>query len=198
MSVIQAGNTTTTSLIYTGDTTGNLVFTTGGSNTTALTLANNQAATFAGALATALQGITSGSLPAGTVLQVVQGSTSATTATSSSSYIASGLSGTITPKFSTSKIFVILSSGVRSPSLSWLNVALFKNGSQLVRISDGLHYRISGSSDVTTQLNYSYLDSPATTSATTYALYFAVQGGGTGSINPDGNPMTIILMEVAA
>lgn len=48
MSVIQAGNTTTTSLIYTGDTTGNLVFTTGGANTVALTLANTQAATFAG------------------------------------------------------------------------------------------------------------------------------------------------------
>lgn len=47
MSVIQAGNTTTTSLIYTGDTTGNLVFTTGGANTVALTLANTQTATFA-------------------------------------------------------------------------------------------------------------------------------------------------------
>jgi hypothetical protein len=48
MSVIQAGNTTTTSLVYRGDTTGNLVFTTGGANTVALTLANTQAATFAG------------------------------------------------------------------------------------------------------------------------------------------------------
>jgi hypothetical protein len=43
MSVIQAGNTTSTSLIYTGDTTGNLVFTTGGANTAALTLTNAQA-----------------------------------------------------------------------------------------------------------------------------------------------------------
>ena len=50
MSVIQAGNTTTTSLIYTGDTTGNLVFTTGGANTVALTLANTQAATFSGSV----------------------------------------------------------------------------------------------------------------------------------------------------
>jgi hypothetical protein len=52
MSIIQAGNTTTTSLIYTGDTTGNLVFTTGGANTTALTLSNTQAATFAGSVNT--------------------------------------------------------------------------------------------------------------------------------------------------
>ena len=47
MSVISAGNTTTTTLTQTGDTTGNLVFTTGGSNTVALTLNNAQVATFA-------------------------------------------------------------------------------------------------------------------------------------------------------
>jgi hypothetical protein len=46
MSVIQAGNTTSTSLIYTGDTTGNLVFTTGGANTVALTVDNVQSANF--------------------------------------------------------------------------------------------------------------------------------------------------------
>jgi hypothetical protein len=50
MSVIQAGNTTTTSLIYTGDTTGNLVFTTSGGNLTALTLDNNQISTFSSSI----------------------------------------------------------------------------------------------------------------------------------------------------
>jgi hypothetical protein len=47
MSYIAAGNTTTTALTTYADTTGNLVFTTGGANTTALTLSNTQAATFA-------------------------------------------------------------------------------------------------------------------------------------------------------
>lgn len=60
MSVIQAGNTTTTSLIYTGDTTGNLVFTTGGANTVALTLSNTQSATFANSVA--ISGSTSGAV----------------------------------------------------------------------------------------------------------------------------------------
>lgn len=46
MSVISAGNTTTTTLTQTGDTTGNLVFTTGGANAVALTLDNAQTATF--------------------------------------------------------------------------------------------------------------------------------------------------------
>jgi len=48
MSTISAGTTTTTALTQTGDTTGNLVFATGGSNTTALTIDNTQKATFAG------------------------------------------------------------------------------------------------------------------------------------------------------
>ena len=82
MSVIQAGNTTTTSLIYTGDTTGNLVFTTGGANATALTLSNTQSATFANAItATAL--IPSGStiptngiyLPSANTVAISTGST---------------------------------------------------------------------------------------------------------------------------
>lgn len=47
MSVIAAGNTVSTGFTVSGDTTGNLVFTTGGSNTVALTLANTQVATFA-------------------------------------------------------------------------------------------------------------------------------------------------------
>jgi hypothetical protein len=50
MSTISAGNTTTTSIRITGDTTGNLVFATGGANATALTLSNTQAATFANAV----------------------------------------------------------------------------------------------------------------------------------------------------
>ena len=53
MSVISASNTLSTSVVITGDTTGNLVFTTGGSNTVALTLDNAQNATFAGKIASA-------------------------------------------------------------------------------------------------------------------------------------------------
>jgi hypothetical protein len=59
MSVISAGNTTTTSLTQTADTSGNLVFTTGGANTVALTLTNTQGATFAGTV-TATGGVVVG------------------------------------------------------------------------------------------------------------------------------------------
>ena len=47
-------------------------------------------------------------LPAGSVLQVVQGSINATATSASSTYANTGLTATITPKFSTSKILVLL------------------------------------------------------------------------------------------
>jgi hypothetical protein len=50
MSVISSGTTLTTALVQTGDTNGNLVFKTGASGTTALTLGSDQSATFAGAV----------------------------------------------------------------------------------------------------------------------------------------------------
>ena len=51
MSVISAGNTASTAVVISGDTIGNLVFTTGGANTTALTIDTSQNATFAGGIA---------------------------------------------------------------------------------------------------------------------------------------------------
>ena len=57
MSYIASGNTVTTSIKISGDTTGNLIFTTSGANTTALTLDTAQTATFAGSVS--LSNITS-------------------------------------------------------------------------------------------------------------------------------------------
>jgi hypothetical protein len=50
MSNIIAGNTVTTAITITGDTTGNLVFVTGGANTTALTVDTNQVSAFNGSI----------------------------------------------------------------------------------------------------------------------------------------------------
>ena len=67
MSTISAGNTTTTSIVVTGDTTGNLIFTTSGANTTALTLDTTQTATFAGNVAITSTGFIQ--IPTGTTAQ---------------------------------------------------------------------------------------------------------------------------------
>jgi hypothetical protein len=58
MSTISASTLTTTALVYTADTTGALVFKTGATPTTALTLAADQSATFAGTVNFATAGFT--------------------------------------------------------------------------------------------------------------------------------------------
>jgi hypothetical protein len=237
MSTISAGTTSTTALVSTGDTTGNLILATGATPTTALTLnSTTQAATFAGAVnfaswttatrpASPVVGqmgyntttgnfdmyiagawttnissstgvVLSSQMPVGSVIQVVAATTGSAVSTTSPTFITTGLTGTITPKFSTSKIFVVLSGEVRADANHWMQTALYKNGSILTNITAGLHYRFD--TDSTTQLNYSYLDSPATTSATTYALYFNAQAGGTVSFNIDLGTACITLMEIAA
>ena len=140
--------------------------------------------------------ITSAQMPAGSVIQSVQGTTGSNVNTSAGTFITTGLTATITPQLSTSKILVILSCEMRTDPNKWMQTALYRNGSAQVYISTGLHY--INASTITTQLAYSYLDSPATTSATTYALFFNSQSGGVAAFNPDGCTATINLLEIRA
>jgi len=202
MSVIQAGNTTTTSLIYTGDTTGNLVFTTGGANTTALTITNAQAATFAGTLTTASQGIAFASLPTGSVLQVVGSTYSTQTSTSSTSYVSTSLTASITPKFSTSKIFIIVNTAIISTGVPNNDVYLTIYRGASTNLGGGSQSSLTGqesgsTATLWTPASINYLDSPATTSSTAYTLYFKVNGG-TGYAFWGPTLSTITLMEIAA
>ena len=51
------------------------------------------------------------------------------------------------------------------------------------------------------QASFTYLDSPATTSATTYKMQIAVETAGSGSYiacTPGGSPSTITLFEIGA
>ena len=124
---------------------------------------------------------------AGAVLQVVQATYSTQTTVASSTYTDTGLSVSITPKFSTSKVLVFASvvadmqkstassqgggiSIVRNSTTVW---APNPNGSSqpytwYTQIGTG------SSIELTTVMNLNYLDSPATTSAITYKIQGAV------------------------
>lgn len=131
------------------------------------------------------------------ILQVVQGTTVTTTSTTSATYSDTGLTATITPQSSSSQILVLITQGV------YLDVAGTDAGFQLVKgstslvINAGVGYGTASANLVTWSLNY--LDSPATTSATTYKTQFR-RIGGTGTVYSqiNGNRGTIILMEVSA
>jgi hypothetical protein len=136
---------------------------------------------------------------AGQVLQVVQSSASAQDTTTGNSFIASSLSASITPKFANSKILIQVSSICTNTGNGQGNYTIYRGATNLAGGSQNsfiFYFSSSGYSFV--PITMVYLDSPATTSATTYAVYFKTQTGSTstvfGSTNVAG---TITLTEIA-
>jgi len=156
-------------------------------------------------------------LPAGSVLQTVSTSWSTTTAVTATSYTAiTGASLAITPKFSTSKILVMLnlSLKVNDSNTAYANGALqILRGSTLISgtvPTDGtgsfeVGNYVGGSSAI--EMNHRYtnnvVDSPSTASATTYSVKGKVYGsaGGIVTVNASGaggaGTSSLILMEIA-
>lgn len=149
----------------------------------------------------AISKIESAGLGAGTVLQVVQGSTTSNTSTTSTSFVASSLSATITPKFSTSKILAVVSSTATQVTQNKNSTyTIYRNGTNLGGgATTGLsYYEIGAAPYQWIPMTMSYLDSPATTSAATYTVYLKVASGGTAYVNIGDISNTITLMEIAA
>ena len=150
------------------------------------------------------QVIPKAALPTGSVLQVVTATYSTATSTTSATLADTGLTATITPLFSTSKILVLVhqNGGVKGGSASFPNcsitLALLRNASILTypNIRAGLTGLVTDL--YLTSISTAYLDSPATTSATTYKTQYAnYQAGGTIYLQLVGETSTITLMEIA-
>lgn len=120
----------------------------------------------------------------GKVLQVVQATSTTDTTVSSTTYTDSGLSASITPTVSTSKVLVLVN---QATTIGNTSTGTSGGAVQIVRDStavfvptnkyDSIYYSFSvpsGSLDMRSQIALSYLDSPATTSATTYKTQGAV------------------------
>ena len=143
----------------------------------------------------------SSNMPTGSVLQVVNAVSSAQASTTGGTYVASPITATITPKFATSKILVLINNTEAQKSnaaaLNRIKMNLCRNGSQVIEFhSDLLFTNAAGVN--TGSSSFSYLDSPATTSATTYKTQFA-SNGGTGAVYVQNSnlPSVITLMEIA-
>jgi ribosomal protein S17E len=139
-------------------------------------------------------------LPTGSVLQVVNAACDIETSNSSGTQIATGLTATITPKFSTSKILVIamLNGATKNTNNTSITSYLTKNAGNLKIMSYvGAGNNSNGFNEVGT-IGINYLDSPATTSATTYACTFASQqSNAIVYMQIYGATSTITLMEIA-
>jgi len=138
-------------------------------------------------------------LPTGSVLQVVQANTTTEVSTTSSSYVNTGFSASITPTSATSKILILGSVIVRVPSNNgnYQHNIYRNNSTALAPVAfRGLIQCRGGNYDQTPA--FMYLDSPNTTSSTSYNWYHKSEAGGTAWFAIDNSFAQITLMEIAA
>jgi len=131
------------------------------------------------------------------ILQVVSATTTTNVASSTSTYVSTTLSANITPQSTSSKILVIVNHSVYTyPSATGGGMILRRDSTNLQVFAD-VGYN-SGAANLTT-FGTMYLDSPSSTSAISYNT-IQNRGIGTGQFftQINGNPGTIILMEVSA
>ena len=116
---------------------------------------------------------------AGCVLQVVNATYSTEVSTTSGTFQDTGLTATITPKFSTSKILVIWAiNGTYSNTGIGIETNLVRTSTQIVYTENLAAREGTGSTDAGSGTSGgTYLDSPATTSATTYKCQYRSRNG---------------------
>jgi hypothetical protein len=143
----------------------------------------------------------------GKVLQVVQGTITVSTSTTSSSFVDSGLTATITPSSTSSRILVLVTmpSGQMSRSGAatgnYGEFKLVRGATNLSTAGIGtLNYASSSGQAFYNSPSFSQLDSPSTTSATTYKVQYSTSTTNGTIYVHDGTSGTsaIILMEIGA
>jgi hypothetical protein len=138
---------------------------------------------------------------AGCVLQVVNATYSTSTSNSSTTYADTGLTASITPKFSTSKILVLVSqNGLYKSSVNSqnaLNVKLLRNSTSISIFGVAMGFTATALDNIVSA-STCYLDSPATTSATTYKTQFANYSNSANVfVQANSDTSTITLLEIA-
>lgn len=130
---------------------------------------------------------------AGNVLQVVQAVKTDTFSTASTSFVdVTGLSVSITPTNTTSKILTMFSLPASSTASAGWYCNLVRDGTNIV-VGDAAGSRVQTtvSSYITPvsqsfSMSFQYLDAPSTTSAITYKLQLKAQSGFTAYVNRSG------------
>ena len=142
-------------------------------------------------------------MPSGHIIQLVTNTHSTAVTISGSTYADSGLTCQITPKFSTSKIFITVSQHFRlhhATADSGAGWKIFRDSTEVKasNVNYAVYIYQEGSDAVDSRgwQTYNYLDSPSTTSAITYKTQISKYGSGTAIVQDNNNPSTMTLMEI--
>ena len=161
---------------------------------------NNQVLTADSAQALGLKWATPSS--GGKVLQVVMGTTTTTVSNSTTTYADTTLTATITPSLNTSKVLVLVmhtdvlkDSGNQDSAMA---LRLMRGATELFYFESELGWQQT-STRISLASGTNYLDSPATTSATTYKTQFKnLVAAASVKVQYTNATSTIILMEIGA
>jgi hypothetical protein len=135
------------------------------------------------------------------ILQVVNTTTTAQTASSSATYANTGLSLSITPQSTSSKIFVLVNGlGFASQAGSELGIRLTRDQPSAPTVLQTTALAVySAAGAIAGQYGFAYLDSPSSASAITYRTQLARStGGGIVYDEVNASVTTMTLFEVSA
>jgi hypothetical protein len=185
-------------------TTGDTIYSSSGSTPARLGIGST------GNVLTVAGGVPTWAAPAGggKVLQVVTATTTSTVTVTSTTFTDSNLTATITPTLSTSKVLVLISQPCdifRTSTGTSMGggYKLLRGATDIYTYgTDAALYMQGASADLALQVTMpvSYLDSPATTSATTYKTQIRSEGGANTRIRAQPSPTvsSIVLLEIGA
>jgi len=152
---------------------------------------------------TASTGLSWATFPAsGKVLQVVHAHYTTEVITTSATYADTGLTASITPSSTSSKILItVMHNGVQnnqSIADKWATFRLMKGATELTEYEKLAAFSSTTARLATNTSGLTYLDEPATTSSTTYKTQIATNGTGGHVVQYGGSRSTICLMEIGA
>ena len=142
------------------------------------------------------------SASAGQVIQVVSATDETERSSTSSSFVTASntLSVTITPSSASNKIFLIHNGYIGNTSANDTETfgTIFRGATDLGASSNkGLAVQNQDSGNLRTSMGgMSFLDSPSTTSATTYQVYVRQATGGTVKLNSSNSKGSLTAMEI--
>jgi hypothetical protein len=138
-------------------------------------------------------------LPSGSILQVVSANVTATQiSTTSTSFVTTNFSASITPTSATSKVYVVfMGENLNTTAGPYGMFTLYRNSTNLGG-ADGMVQNNNASAWL--PFTISCVDSPATTSSTTYTIYQRTSSGANAVYVGWGAAAihTFVLMEIAA
>ena len=175
-------------------TTGDVIYSSPGSTPVRLGIGSD------GNVLTVASGVPSWAAPGGKVVQIVAATNNTQASSSSPTFVDTGLTATITPTSASNQVLVFVNqNGLRKNSTdsgNALDINLYRTATNIATFAQGLMQTNTGSVLTISGTSITILDSPATTSATTYKTQFRNQASGSVFVQTGGTVSSIILMEV--